>query len=212
MQQNELIKFLLDEQSIYYSTTPITLKSKQQVYFDTDIRSTMQILSKLNKLTENIYQLIPSTILDNTDYFIGVPETGNILAIMLNILHAKYTNNINIPINMIRQLSKNYQSTLTQETVLPANINLKATLIEDDIVTGGSVLCILKRMQNIINIRSVVTVIDRDKSVGDLIQERFDINYIALINIRDILKFLTTTRHIQQDLQCAIQEYCDKSC
>ena len=90
---------------------------------------------------------------------------------------------------MMRSVPKEYQqSTNSVFTVLPIDTTQKYVLVEDDVVTGGTLCKYLKSAVDAgLNIVGVVAVFGRDSAtaVNDLCSE-YDIPYFELINVKSI--------------------------
>lgn len=118
--------------------------------------------------------------------FIGVPETGTLLAFVLN-------QNQDLPsdysINMLRSSEKNYQSsTNTVHTVLPIDERQEYILIEDDVVTGKTLIKYLEiALSAGLKIKYVVSIFGRDtaSAVKNCCALK-GINYIELINTKEL--------------------------
>lgn len=190
--KKEFINWLVEKKVIVSGKKFIT-KSGMEFDYETDIRYAMKNYEDAYKTSEYIYNLMD---VKEFDCFVGVPETGTLIANFLN--HIKYSKlNENFDINMIRAVNKNYQtSTNSIKTVLPLDRKLKVCIIEDDVVTGNSIIkCIRNITNSNIEIVNVVSVIDRDisyiegKTLKEYLKDFYKINYYNILNFENIKEF-----------------------
>ena len=162
-------------------------KSGASYSLETDIRYALKDYCSAKKIGNYIYLI--SQLLDvSFDSFIGVPETGSLLANFAN--DAKYIHEIrSFPINMLRSTPKEYQlNTNSVNTVLPVtDCQEKFILLEDDIVTGNTVLEYINHIEKSnIDIVAVVTVFSRKDSFNSLrnmISANFGIDLYSIIEV-----------------------------
>lgn len=174
-------------------------KSGDIYEYETDLRECFTSYLLGYKTAEYILDLLEEqgVNLNSFDCFVGVPETGTILANFLNIVKFERTEK-DFKINMIRAVEKKYQeSTNSVKTVLPLNEQLNVLLVEDDVVTGNTLLNVLNNLKNTnINIIECVSIIDREvkrddsKLLSDIIKEEYGTYYRSLIKNTDIKKYI----------------------
>lgn len=125
---------------------------------------------------------------DDDVAFLGVPETGTLISHYLNTVKYSECGREFVP-NMMRSAPKEYQqSTNSVFTVLPIDAAQKYVLVEDDVVTGGTLCKYLKIAVDAgMNIVGVMSVFGRDsaKTVNEMCLE-YGIPYFELINVNCI--------------------------
>lgn len=161
-------------------------KSDVKYKTETDIRKAMTSFRDTLCVAEELLKAIDNLNL-RYDGFLGVPETGSLLAFVLN--YAKYQKDgKDFSLNMLRSVAKEYQeSTDSVYTVLPLNKACRYVLIEDDAVTGSTLLRYLDdAIKGGVSINAVVVVFLRDED-GNLqrqIKQKYNINLYGLIRIK----------------------------
>lgn len=158
-------------------------KSGTTYSIETDLRNALATHKSAKETAQRLVEQISKLV--KADYaFIGVPETGSVLAFYLNEVLAN--NGVSFSPNMIRSVPKDYQvSTNSVVTVLPMNSSQKYILVEDDVVTGNTLCKYLKSVKEAgLNIIGVVSVFGRNSAtaVHSLCKE-YCIPYYELINI-----------------------------
>ena len=162
-------------------------KSGEKYEVETDIRRAIQTYGEAFRVSEEIYK----TIIAKLGYFypvIGVPETGTFLSFFINSIHYQ-TSKQDFYSNMLRAVPKEYQlATDSVYTVLPLKNEQEYILIEDDVVTGNTLLrCLKNAITNKVKVRAVVVVFGR-KSAFPVIDycKQNSIAYCELISVDDI--------------------------
>lgn len=191
----ELITWL-DKNKAFQTGNSFTSKSGKSFNYETDLRYCY--LSQFNaiKTTKMILNSLEMD-LNTFDYFMGVPETGTLMALFLN--YQKYLmTNVDFPINMLRSHHKEYQgSTNSIHTVLPLSTSNRVCVIEDDVVTGATLIKCLRQVKDLgFDVIHVVSVIDRqlldeqNVSVKEKIETEFKTDYHALVTLSEIKDFM----------------------
>ena len=154
---------------------------------ETDLRNAFLKHTSAERAAHLLYNYIRQYV-ENDVAFLGVPETGTLIAYYLNNVMFSVDGRDFVP-NMMRSVPKEYQqSTNSVFTVLPIDTTQKYVLVEDDVVTGGTLCKYLRiAIDAGLNIVGVVAVFGRDSavSVNDLCSE-YGIPYIELINVKNI--------------------------
>jgi orotate phosphoribosyltransferase len=180
-----LIKHLIENRAVYYSEKPLTMKSGIVTHFDTDIRNAMGTVQKNKELFELVYLALPKEIREETQVFLGVPETGHFLSFYLNQIHAQNIGAEKVMDNLVREAPDARQG----KTVLDIKEGIY-TLLEDDIVSGSTVIHFMEQIPQGY-IKYLVSVIERDSRVGESIGTRFGAKFQSLVNIREIHQYLS---------------------
>lgn len=159
-------------------------KSGSSYTVETDIRVALSTHKKAVDMLTCIYKVLDEHKLCGAP-FLGVPETGSFIAQYLNQIRYSQTNE-DFYCNMLRSVSKEYQiDTHSENTVLPLIEDQEYSLIEDDIVSGNSLLaCLKKTLSCGIKIANVIVLFARDSAhkVSVVCQEN-NIHYFELFNI-----------------------------
>ncbi|MGG2994031.1 hypothetical protein ABEO75_18825 [Paenibacillus macerans] len=192
----ELISWL-SENSVFKTGQKFTSKSGEVFDYETDLRPCYSSFSKAIITSEKIIDALKID-LSNFDYFLGVPETGTLMAFFLNDQKRRITKQ-NFSVNVLRSHPKEYQaSTYSVYTVLPLIPSERVCIVEDDVVTGSSLINCLRLTQDLgFKIDCIVSVIDRehrDKEgylVKEKIESEFQVEYRSLITLSDIVNFLS---------------------
>lgn len=185
-----LLRYLMKKKCILFSKNGFTTKWGERFLFETDIRPAFLTQNDAKNVSRLIYPLIREST-KSFDFFIGVPETGSLMAFFLNELHADAQKK-NIPVNMLRAKPKPYQG-MTKYSVQPLSRKARVVLIEDDVVTGNT-LCTYVKILFSLDMKhvQVVSVIDRQqkdasgRTVGGRIKKDFGYTYRTLITLEDI--------------------------
>lgn len=162
-------------------------KSGESYSIETDLRNAMTTYESALNLAKEINDQIEELGLSYP--YIGVPETGTFLSMFLNHAYNKKTKS-DFNVNMLRSEPKEYQtSTNSVNTVLPSN-NTEYILIEDDVVTGGTLCKYLRRAIHYgQNIKAVVAVFGRSSAFQvEKLCEEYGIKYYELFKISEIEK------------------------
>jgi len=164
-----------------------TGKSGEKYSVETDVRNAFTDFSSAITTGEAIYAyIVEQCELDAP--FIGVPETGSVLAFFVNLEYYKKKKK-SFSYNMIRSVPKEYQaSTNSINTVLPLDNEQEYILIEDDVVTGKTLCKYLNTMvDNGMKICAVVSVFGRDSASAVCEScKQIGIPYYELINVKEI--------------------------
>lgn len=160
-------------------------KSGEAYSIETDIRAAYMGQEIAYETTKMLFD-----ILDQNGFgylpFIGVPETGTFLANYLNNIMYLKTKKDFSP-NMLRASPKAYQcETDSVYTVMPINRNQEYSLIEDDVVTGKTLMKYLDGALNAgLKITNVITVFGRSsaKSVFEFCKNN-GIGHFEIISIK----------------------------
>lgn len=154
---NKLLNYLQSTGAVTYGD--FVGKSGVKYSVETDLRCAFSTYKKAYITAEKIIEEIDKLPVERVP-FLGVPETGSLMAFFLNAVRLK--NDENVSINMLRAQPKLYQSASNSVyTVLPAT-DTPYILIEDDVVTGQT---ICKYLENAIEahlkIVAVISVFGR---------------------------------------------------
>jgi orotate phosphoribosyltransferase len=164
-----IANFLRENGAFMFSKDGFQTKSGKIYPFETDLRNSIQTWKNAQELAYLILTELKDIIAPDS-LILGVPETGSILAFLVNGVRGG-----DFPINMMRSVPKEYQKE-TQYTVLPLDPTKHLIVIEDDVVSGTTLiqyLTILKNMgaKNV----NVVSVIDREEITdGKSVRERVE--------------------------------------
>lgn len=185
-----LLRYLMRKKCILFSKNGFITKWGERFPFETDIRPAFLTHYEAKKVSRLMYLLIRQST-RSFDFFIGVPETGSLMAFFLNEWHARAQKK-NIPVNMLRATPKPYQGT-TRYSVQHLSRKARIVLIEDDVVTGKTLCACVKILYSLkMKHVQVVSVIDRQykdasgRTVGERIKEDFGYPYRTLITLADI--------------------------
>lgn len=185
MQSAELLALFQETGAICYGS--FIGKSGEEYSIETDLRNSMLTYKNAITLGEKLYH----TIKNRLGYFrpvIGVPETGSFLANFINYAFYKETDCDFYP-NMLRALPKEYQaSSNSVYTVLPLNGQQEYILVEDDVVTGKTLVKYLDQaISKGIKVVAVVSVFGRKKADAVLKYcDNNNITYFELINVDEL--------------------------
>lgn len=154
------------ENNVIQTGKDFLTKSGKIFNYETDLREALKTHCSALKTASLILDLMNIKNLEQIDCFIGVPETGTLLAFYLNQIKYEISKN-DFPINMIRAIEKDYQtSTQSTKSVLPLFKKLNVILIEDDVVTGKTLLDTIQKIKNTnFNILEVISIIDREEKL-----------------------------------------------
>ena len=182
--KSELIDYFINNGSIQQGD--FVGKSGNHYSIETDIRCAfcnhLSALSTAKMLDRYI------TSIGVPDHpFIGVPETGTLISFYLNQVRFDRCES-NYSVNMMRAVAKEYQKeTNTVFTVLPIDQTQSYILIEDDVVTGNTLVKYLRQAIGTgVKIEYVVSVFGREsaKAVADFCSQN-DIKYIEIIDAKE---------------------------
>lgn len=194
--EDSFLKWIIENNVIQTGKDFLT-KSGKIFDYETDLREALKTHNSALKTSSLIFSLMDIKNLDQFDCFVGVPETGTLLASYLNQIKYEISKK-DFPINMIRAVEKNYQSsTQSTKSVLPLIKELKVILIEDDVVTGKTLLDTIEKLKNTsFNILEVISIIDREenlengKSLKQHIKDEYDLEYRCLLPYQLIKKYM----------------------
>ncbi len=185
MMDNELLTFLKDTNTI--TIGEFIGKSGNAYNIETDLRKSMLSYENALFLGKKLYEEIKN-ILGFFYPVIGVPETGSLLATFVNFAYYNNTN-VDFFVNMLRSIPKTYQSSSNSiYTVLPLNNTQEYILIEDDVVTGNTMLSFLEQaLKTGVRITAVISVFGRKsaKAIVDYCNQR-RLPYYELINVDEL--------------------------
>ena len=184
MDRREIIKYFEEKRVI--TRGKFVGKSGTEYSIETDLRNALLSYDSAQRTA----QMLVSYIYDYIDdaAFIGVPETGSLLAFYLNEAKHRRSGNDYMP-NMLRSIPKEYQlSTNSVFTVLPVDVRQRYVLVEDDVVTGSTLCKYLRIAKEAgVNIVGVVTVFGRDSAITvKKLCEEYGIPYLEVINVKNI--------------------------
>lgn len=210
-------KFLLDNGCLMVDKKPVKLKSGRISYYDVDIRNCMKNSESLKRLCEYIYAYAKENNL-KPDAYLGVPETGTPIAVILNTL-IKYKKASTIPQIILRSHPKKYQAKETHYSVTPIPKNLKFVLIEDDVTTGNSLReCIKLLIRLGIKIQAVISITNRletrsdGRTVEKSVHEDFKIPFYSITNSQRLIQRYTHNQPLDPDILRKINNYSKKYC
>ena len=210
-------KFILDNGCLIINKKPIKLKSGRISYYDVDIRNSMENSESLKELCKYIYAYTEENNL-KPDAYLGVPETGTPIALILNTL-INYKKSSTVPQIMLRSHPKKYQAIETHYSVTPIPKNLKFVLIEDDVTTGNSLRECIKRLLKLnVKIQAVISITNRlekrsdGKTVEKLIIGNFKIPFYSITNSQRLIQEYTKHHTINPDISKKINNYFKKYC
>ena len=161
-------------------------KSGDHFSYETDLRNAYDSFESANKTSQYIFEMLNVDQYKEEFFFLGVPETGSIIALFLNwfLYQNKKTD---FYFNILRSVPKLYQeSTRSIHTVLPSR-NSKVIIVEDDVVSGNTLVNTIDTVKNLnFEIIDVVSIIDRGSthngmSVEDRVK-KFGLSYRTLID------------------------------
>ena len=191
--REELLSFFKSKGVITYSENGFDGKNGSYT-IETDILPCLRNHEKLIETARLIYHSLTEEQ-RNVDCFVGVPETGTLIVNYLNFIHHEVTGR-DIPILPLRSATKEYQDKRgTAHSVVPLDKNFKITLIEDDTVTGNSVVDALKHLvlaqgdSGMIEKLNIVSIFSRPGSLEHIAEEAKQIpNLTQNISIGSIYK------------------------
>lgn len=208
-------KFLLNNGCLIINKKPIKLKSGRVSYYDVDIRNSMKNSESLKELCKHIYAYANANDL-KPDAYLGVPETGTPIAIILNTL-INYKKPSGVPQIVLRSHPKRYQAKETHYSVTPMSKNLKFILIEDDVTTGNSLRdCIKLLLKLKVKIQAVISITDRleirtdGKTVERSIREDFKIPFYSITNSSRLIQRYAQNHTINPVILKKINDYLKK--
>lgn len=193
---DNFLKWIIENNAIQRGKEFVT-KSGKIFNYETDLREALKTHRAALKTSSLILDLMTFKDLKQFDCFIGVPETGTLLAFYLN--QAKYEVFGNdFPINIVRAVEKKYQaSTHSTKSVLPLIEELKVILVEDDVVSGKTLLNTIEGLKGSnFNIIEIISIIDRDeklengKSLKQHIKEEYNLEYRSLLSYKLIKEYM----------------------
>lgn len=210
-------KFLLDNDCLIINRKPIKLKSGRISYYDVDIRNNMKNSESLEKLCKHIYAYVKENNL-KPDAYLGVPETGTPIAIILNTL-INYKEPSMVPQIVLRSHPKKYQAKETHYSVTPIPKNLKFILIEDDVTTGNTLRKCIKLLLNLhVKIQAVISITNRleirndGRTVEKSISEDFKIPFYSITNSFRLIRKYAQYHTISPAILKKINNYSNKYC
>lgn len=210
-------KFLLDNGCLIINKKPIKLKSGRISYYDVDIRNSMKNSESLKKLCKYIYAYAENNNL-KPDAYLGVPETGTPIAVILNTL-ISYKKPSTVPQIVLRSHPKKYQAKETHHSVTPIPKNLKFVLIEDDVTTGNSLRVCIKLLLKInVKIQAVISITNRleirndGRTVEKSIREDFKIPFYSITSSSRLIRKYAQHHAINSDVLKRINDYSKKYC
>lgn len=189
--KRELLKHLFATNSIMVSEKGFVTKSGRMYFFETDVRNGMAGRVNAEKFSAILFSLLKRYIGDKT-LIMGVPETGTLIAMLLYARRLKETDD-DFPVNILRGQPKEYQRE-TVYTVLPIEKNQDVLIIEDDVVTGNTLIDYVTRLKSLgLKNVTVVSIIDRKEKIGGLsVKDKvigLGCDYHFLLDIDDIAKY-----------------------
>lgn len=160
-------------------------KSGKVYSIETDIRTAYMNQAIAHETTKKLFDVLDENEFGDLPY-IGVPETGTFIANYLNnILYLNKRKDFSP--NMLRSSPKAYQSeTDSIFTVLPINRDQEYSLIEDDVVTGNTLIKYLESALDAgLKIKNVITIFARSSanSVFKFCESK-KINHFEIISIK----------------------------
>lgn len=160
-------------------------KSGEIYSIETDIRTAYVKHAVAYETTKMLFDVLDKNGFGDLPY-IGVPETGTFIANYLNDIFYLNKQKDFSP-NMLRASPKTYQSeTNSVFTVLPINCDQEYSLIEDDVVTGNTLIKYLESALNAgLKIKNVITIFARSSanSVFEFCDNK-KINHFEIISIK----------------------------
>ncbi|MFA8450700.1 MAG: hypothetical protein ACEPOW_08400 [Bacteroidales bacterium] len=187
----ELIALAEKYNCFRFSDLGFNTRSGVMFKYEIDLRKACDNLHKAKMFLKHVYNLIIASD-PKIDYFMGIPDTGNLLSFVLNVLHQEQYPEKEIPLNLVRTDPKPYIKA-APVTVNPVIEAKNICLIEDDVVTGETLIQYLKMLKCLPRKRMlVVSIFDRDFIDGDgltvkhKIQKEFDYSYFPLVKLSDL--------------------------
>lgn len=177
-----------------FSDMGFNTKSGVMFKVEVDFRKATDSVRKAKKFLRNVYDLIIADHPD-IDCFMGIPDTGSMIAMILNVIHQEQNPDRSIHFNMVRSEVKNYikAAPVTVQPVLQAR---NICLIEDDVVTGHTLIQYLHQLKCLPRKRILVySLVDRQykneegKTVAEIIKEEFNYPYQAIITLDQLEPF-----------------------
>lgn len=162
-------------------------KSGQPYSIETDIRSGFGTYQRAKETIRLLYDALEERGLTDAP-FLGVPETGSLVAFYLNEAYAAKRGE-DFSLNMLRASPKEYQtSTNSVYTVLPLQKETEYSLLEDDVVTGKTLLRYLDMaLAGGIRIKRVISIFGRSQCrLGATGHIKEGIAYYSLINVDEL--------------------------
>ena len=196
--KTRLIRRLLETGAIQTGGEYVT-KSGEVFNYETDLRCAMTSFLSAT-LTSRLILGAMHPLPGGLEYFLGVPETGTLLAFFLN--QQKYAlSKADFPINVLRASPKTYQqATASVHTVLPLNPAGKVCIVEDDVVSGATLLHYIDVARGLgLEVLRVVAVMDRERAdergmrVRDKVEER-GLTYQPLVTVNDLKAYMPQGR------------------
>lgn len=179
----EIIDYLIKNNVIIFGS--FIGKSGEKYSIETDIRKAFKKQAMAYETTEKIFNILDKNGFGDLP-FLGVPETGTLLANYLNNIMYLKTQKDFSP-NMLRASPKVYQSdTDSVLTVLPIVRDQEYSLIEDDVVTGNTLIKYLESALSVgVRIKNVIIVFARSSAnaVFEFCENK-KINYFEIISIK----------------------------
>ena len=191
MEFDDLIRQFVEDGSVKFGI--FSGKSGIEYNCETDIRLSLTSFEKSKIVCEIIYQMVEKYDFEY-DYFIGVPETGTLISSFLNAEKYKKSSS-DFYYNYLRAVPKHRQeNTDSAYTILPRKEGPIAILIEDDVVTGNTMISYLKDAKIAgIEITAVISIFGRrmyTEILKNKIKSEFGITYISLIDTEYIKRMI----------------------
>jgi len=186
---DKLIESLISDGSITFGD--YIGKSGTRYECETDIRNSFYSFGRTKYICNEIYDIIDKLEM-RFDFFLGVPETGTVIAHFLNDI--KYEKSkIDFGYNYLRSVPKERQKDCAStHTILPHRSKPSIILIEDDVVTGATLLSYLKVVVGLeFNVIAVLSIFGReccDKLIRDTVESEYNVKYVSLIKTDDVRK------------------------
>lgn len=204
--------FLLDNKLVGFFDPPITLKSGRPGHWYVNMRDALKSLDLKRELARYVYTFCKERV-SRPDYFLGIPDGAKPLGEAMNDL-IDYKPASEIPASVLRAGKKAHGDPQNRYSVGPLTSGQHVVLVEDVTTTGGSSMEYILRLQELgIWVDALVSCVnrferrDRGRTVQDVLERDYNINYSALTDARSILPRATEIFNPSAKLRDDIEDY-----
>ena len=208
-------KFLFDTNCVGFFDPPITLKSGRPGHWYVNMRDALQTEETKYTLARFVYDFIIQEDL-KPDHFLGVPDGATPVAQVCNSF-IDYKARSETPASILRAGKKAHGDPQNRYSVGPLKSGSHVVLIEDVTTTGGSSMEQILRLQELgVWIDRLVSCVsryerrDRGRTVPDVLEKDYHINYSALTDARTLLPKAVDLFSPSEQLIKDIEEYYQK--